>query len=162
MRLLEAGPCEDDRLLAAIEKQSRPGEPLYAGILHVLTHLSFTEAQARRHWERIVEHRRELARRLGRDAGLRVGMLDYFLNVNQELKSPKVVEISIFERTQRRALTDGLTGLFNRAYFTTALRREVQRARRHGLQLSLAILDLDDFKTLNDSRGHSFGDRVLV
>jgi diguanylate cyclase (GGDEF)-like protein len=162
LRLLEAGPSEDDELLAAIEKRVRPGQPLYACLLHVLTHLSFTETQARRHWERVVEHRRELSRRLGRDPGLRVAILDYFVNLEQELRSPKVVEISIFERTQRRALTDGLTGLFNRAYFAQALRREVQRARRHALKLSLAMLDLDDFKSLNDSRGHAVGDRVLV
>ena len=162
LRLLEAGPREDDELLAAIEKRVKPGQPLYSCLLHVLTHLSFTEAQARRHWERIVEHRRELGRRLGRDAGLRVAILDYFVNREQELRSPKVVEISIFERTQRRAMTDGLTGLFNRAYFAQALRREVQRARRHALKLSLAMLDLDDFKALNDSRGHAVGDRVLV
>ncbi len=162
LRLLETGPSEDDELLAAIEKRTKPGQPLYSCLLHVLTHLSFTEAQARRHWERIVEHRGALTRKLGRDAGLRVAILDYFVNREQELKSPKMVEISIFERTQRRAMTDGLTGLFNRAYFTQALRREVQRARRHALKLSVAMLDLDDFKALNDSRGHAFGDRVLV
>ena len=162
LRLLEAGTGDDEALLAAVEKRSRPGQPLYSCLIHVLTHLSFTEAQARRHWERIVEHRRSLARTLGRDLGLRVAVLDYFLNVTQELKNPKVVEISTFERTQKRALTDGLTGLFNRAYFETELRREVQRARRQALKLSLVMLDLDDFKALNDSRGHAAGDRVLI
>lgn len=62
LRLLETGPSEDDELLAAIEKRIKPGQPLYSCLLHVLTHLSFTEAQARRHWERVVEHRRALAR----------------------------------------------------------------------------------------------------
>jgi diguanylate cyclase (GGDEF)-like protein len=162
LRLLAAGPHEDDALLAEIEARRRPGQPLYSSLLHLLTHLTFTEAQARKHWDGIAAHRRELVGALGRDPGLRVAMLDYFVNKSHELKSPKVVEISIFERTERRALTDALTGLFNRAYFLQALRREVYRARRHGLKVSLVLLDLDDFKRLNDTRGHLAGDRVLV
>ena len=67
--------------------------------------------------------------------GLRVALLDYFVNLNRELKNPKVIEIAIYERTERSALTDGLTGLFNHAYFLQALRREMQRCKRHGLKL---------------------------
>jgi hypothetical protein len=59
-------------------------------------------------------------------------------------------------------VTDGLTGLFNHAYFIQALRREVLRARRHDLKLSLAMFDLDDFKQVNDTRGQPEGDRILM
>lgn len=162
LRLLESEPPEDDRLLAAIERRRRPGEPLYSSVLYILTHLSFTEPRAARHWARIVEHRARTREALGRDVGLRVAILDYFLNVNRELRNPKVIEISIYQRTERSALTDGLTGLFNHAYFVHALRREVLRARRHGLMVSLALFDLDDFKRLNDTKGHVAGDRTLV
>ena len=161
LKLLEASPHEDEALLAGIERLGRSGRPLYSTVLHVLTHLSFTEPQARRHWERILEHRREVGARLGRDPGLRVAILDYFVNVNHELKSPKVVEIAIFERTERRALTDGLTGLFNRAYFTQALRREMQRARRHHKGMAFLMIDIDHFKHINDTYGHLQGDTVL-
>ncbi len=44
-------------------------------------------------------------------------ILDYFVNVNRELHNPKVIELSIYERTERSALTDGLTGLYNHAFF---------------------------------------------
>jgi diguanylate cyclase (GGDEF)-like protein len=161
LRLLESG-TDEDRVLAEAEKRARPGQPLFSSLVYVLAHLTFAEGQARRHWQRIVEHRAQLTASLGRDVGMRVAMLDYFVNVTRELKSPKVIEISIFERTQRRALTDGLTGLFNRTYFQHALRRELNRARRHGLELSVVMLDLDDFKRINDSRGHAAGDRALV
>jgi diguanylate cyclase (GGDEF)-like protein len=93
---------------------------------------------------------------------LRVALLDYFVNVNKELKNPKVIEISIYERTERSAITDGLTGLYNHAHFLQTLRRELQRARRHGLKVSLVMFDLDNFKRVNDRRGHLEGDRVLM
>ena len=58
--------------------------------------------------------------------------------------------------------TDPLTGLANRRAFTARLEGEAERARRYGHLLTLAIMDLDDFKAINDSHGHQIGDRVLA
>jgi diguanylate cyclase (GGDEF)-like protein len=162
LKLLEGRPVREDRLLQQLEKRKQAGYPLYSSIIDILAHLSFPEAEAERHWRRILAHRKILRQKLGREAGLRVALLDYFQNVDRELRSPMVIELSIYERTERSAVTDGLTGLFNHAYLKDALRREVQRARRHRLKLSLVLFDLDDFKRLNDTHGHVAGDRVLV
>jgi diguanylate cyclase (GGDEF)-like protein len=62
---------------------------------------------------------------------------------------------------ERLALTDSLTGLSNRWAGERALEREVARSRRTASPLSLAMLDLDHFKQINDKYGHSTGDRVL-
>jgi diguanylate cyclase (GGDEF)-like protein len=62
---------------------------------------------------------------------------------------------------ERLALTDPLTGLSNRRAGERALDREAARARRTGSPFSLALLDLDNFKDINDSQGHAVGDDVL-
>jgi diguanylate cyclase (GGDEF)-like protein len=59
------------------------------------------------------------------------------------------------------AMVDGLTGLFVRRYFDARLDEEIERARRYRTPFAVAMLDLDDFKRLNDDHGHLVGDRVL-
>ncbi len=66
-------------------------------------------------------------------------------------------------RAQRNAaITDGLTGLRSRRFFEQALRTETTRAGRTGHPMSMLLLDIDHFKTVNDTYGHDGGDRVLV
>ncbi|MBJ7471278.1 MAG: GGDEF domain-containing protein, partial [Solirubrobacteraceae bacterium] len=67
--------------------------------------------------------------------------------------------ISDLERT---ASTDGLTGLPNRRSWNASFVTEVERARRSGQPLSIAIFDLDRFKAINDCLGHAEGDRALI
>jgi diguanylate cyclase (GGDEF)-like protein len=65
-------------------------------------------------------------------------------------------------RIQELAERDDLTGLFNRRYVTEALQQLKSRADRRTESFSLCIVDLDDFKSVNDRYGHAAGDRVLV
>ena len=61
----------------------------------------------------------------------------------------------------QRAQIDALTGLWNRGYFEQRLQDEVAAAKRYGRAVTLVLVDLDHFKTINDTHGHPFGDRVL-
>jgi len=63
---------------------------------------------------------------------------------------------------ERLAITDPLTGLYNRRFFQSRLGVEIERAKRYGRVLSLVMLDVDNFKEINDQRGHQFGDHVLA
>ncbi len=60
------------------------------------------------------------------------------------------------------SLRDRLTGLYNFAFFSDALRRETERSSRYGGALSLVLFDLDQFKSFNDSHGHEAGNRLLA
>jgi diguanylate cyclase (GGDEF)-like protein/PAS domain S-box-containing protein len=61
-----------------------------------------------------------------------------------------------------RALHDPLTGLANRELFTERVEAELDRARRQGTRLAVISIDIDDFKTVNDSLGHTAGDELLI
>ena len=67
-----------------------------------------------------------------------------------------------WDRLERQASTDGLTGLANRRTFDARLQSELARAHRYGRDLSLVLLDIDHFKQINDRHGHGAGDRVLT
>jgi diguanylate cyclase (GGDEF)-like protein len=62
---------------------------------------------------------------------------------------------------QRLAITDSLTGLYNRRHFFELADNELQRARRYRRFLSAIMLDIDHFKQVNDTHGHAVGDHVL-
>jgi two-component system cell cycle response regulator len=64
-------------------------------------------------------------------------------------------------RLEELATTDGLTGCFNKRYFNDELKARLQAAQRFGRKLSLIIVDLDHFKTVNDTYGHHTGDVVI-
>ncbi|HTO74110.1 MAG TPA: GGDEF domain-containing protein, partial [Gemmatimonadales bacterium] len=76
-----------------------------------------------------------------------------------------LLAVTIVRRAQRLlylASRDRLTGLFNRGHFDRALATAMATASRDGQPLSLAILDLDEFKRINDQYGHALGDRALI
>lgn len=74
-----------------------------------------------------------------------------------------VTEINQFrQRIEHLAFHDPLTDLPNRALFNDRLQQAISNAKRHGLQLGVFLIDLDHFKTINDTLGHAVGDQLLV
>ncbi len=67
----------------------------------------------------------------------------------------------ILEETYKIAITDGLTGLYNRYYALERLEKEIERSLRENTVFNLIICDLDNFKSINDRYGHNKGDEVL-
>ena len=78
----------------------------------------------------------------------------------------KQIELAItiadlFQAVREEAVTDALTGLYNRRYFEESLNKEVQRAKRQNIPFSVIGIDLDFLKKINDTYGHSYGDLAI-
>lgn len=76
--------------------------------------------------------------------------------------SPDRFEAAYFENAYRMITTDGLTQAYNRRYLFDMTDRELKRLRRTGKPLSLLMVDIDHFKSINDTYGHLAGDEVLI
>lgn len=85
-----------------------------------------------------------------------------FLEVLANLAALAIENARLHDNLKSLAVTDGLTGLFNRRRFDEQLEREVERTKRYNRPLSLVMIDLDYFKHYNDVNGHPAGDRVLI
>ncbi len=70
--------------------------------------------------------------------------------------------VLLHQEAQRLSLTDPMTGLWNYRYLTLALGHEIERASRFDRCLAVLMLDLDNFKSINDQHGHQVGDAVLI
>lgn len=80
---------------------------------------------------------------------------------NQHLRQQLEQIQELQARLREEAIRDPLTGLYNRRYLEETLRRELSRAAREHYPVSLVMIDLDNFKTFNDTYGHEAGDRML-
>jgi diguanylate cyclase (GGDEF)-like protein len=113
----------------------------------------------------------ELTGRLRRPAGHLLVLRDVTENRQAEralaaANAALRVQLETIERLrwelQEQAIRDSLTGLYNRRYLDEVLARELARAARENYPVSIALLDVDHFKGLNDSHGHATGDRMLT
>jgi diguanylate cyclase (GGDEF)-like protein len=127
---------------------------------HTTTRLDLRESQSLQLWEEMLTRRRELSERIGRPISLKTVLMDV-LSTAGMIRVPVVLEYDEFKKLQVNAVTDPLTGLYNRRLFAESFEKELNRARRYGLPLGIVILDLHRFKEVNDKYGHPRGDEVL-
>ncbi|MBK5276319.1 MAG: diguanylate cyclase [Desulfuromonadales bacterium] len=83
----------------------------------------------------------------------------------QDVTERRTAELALKESEHRHrelSITDGLTGLYNHRYFFGRIKDEIERFNRYGSQLSMILLDVDNFKSFNDNYGHMNGDLVLA
>lgn len=151
-----------DQLERLYEESSKTDrEIFYSTLLFLLTHLEFSENEARLHWAKVRERFTHIRTAMNRDISMRVALIDYFTTDYKILKNPIVIEIFLYEITEKQAMVDELTGLYNFRHFQRALQAEYKRAIRYRQKFSIVFMDLDNLKSVNDKCGHLEGDDVL-
>jgi diguanylate cyclase (GGDEF)-like protein len=98
--------------------------------------------------------------------GLDLGAIDYVAKPFDPVELRARVRSAyrtkyLMDLLEEKAQVDGLTGLNNRAFFDTRIAEEIERARRYNKPLAIVLSDVDKFKSVNDTYGHTFGDTVL-
>jgi len=128
--------------------------------IRAITHLDLRENQCIQLWDEMLTRRRELSESMGRQVALKTALMDVLTSAGL-FRVPIVLEYDELKTLQLNAVTDPLTGLYNRRLFGESFEKELNRSRRYGSQLGLVILDLHRFKEVNDKYGHPRGDEVL-
>jgi diguanylate cyclase (GGDEF)-like protein len=128
--------------------------------LRAIAHVDLRESESVQIWEDMLSRRRELSNLVGRQVSLKTALTDVLSSAGL-LRVPILIEYDELKKLELNAVTDPLTGLYNRRLFAETFEKELNRARRYTQPLGLVTLDLHRFKEVNDKHGHPRGDDVL-
>jgi diguanylate cyclase (GGDEF)-like protein len=147
--------------LEAIARNGQRGEILRQ-LLADWTGIPFEADEALERWSDIEKLYPGLRDKLGSPLGLQTVLLHHLHSQKGMLKEPRLVSGADLAVLRVNAITDPLTGLYNRRFLLEHLGREISRAERSESIVSVVLMDLKGFKSINDRLGHPVGDSVLV
>jgi len=146
--------------LSTLARNGERGEVLRQ-LLAEWTGIPFEAQEALERWAEIERLIPGLREKVGAPLGLQTVLLHHFHSRKGLMKEPRLVSEADLAVLRVNAITDPLTGLYNRRFLIDHLTREISRAERSGGILAVGMMDLKGFKSINDRFGHAIGDRVL-
>ncbi len=143
-----------------IELRSSQPNP-FGMLLQKLTGKALSSREAIIHWRHILENKKGMEQKLGRTVGIQIAAMDYFAQQNaaqevlfKTLEKPVEKTVSKPEEWIERVYTPG--------YHLEKLKEEILRSKRYKHALSAILLDIDEFRRINDLLTHKMGDQVLT
>jgi diguanylate cyclase (GGDEF)-like protein len=144
------------------ELQGGRGAAFFSDLIYAVCHHYFAPEISEGIWSAVLAHKYALSEKLERNVRITVATLDYLSNITGEMRSITLMSEARVAQIVNLSMRDGLTGLFNHSTCYELLEMEVRNHQRYGMGLGLIMLDIDDFKSVNDRWGHQEGDRILV
>lgn len=152
---------EDERKVNEIKDKLK--NKFYTFLLYTITHeIAGDEKKAQIIIEKIIEHKWNLSIALKRNIGIHVAALDFLKNISPQLNMPTIISEDKILTLAKAAVHDKLTQTFDRILLLNDLGKEIDRAKRYNSFFSVLMIDIDDFKSVNDNYGHPFGDIVIM
>jgi len=152
---------DDERALIDDMQKTRGGH-FFCDLLYAIAHHHFPPEMAQDLWDQILQHKYAMSAIMKRNLRIGVACMDYLSNLTSALPSATVIAEDRMAAIVRLSLCDSLTGLFNHASCYHRLDRELQRYAGNGVPVSLMMIDIDNFKEINDQHGHQEGDKILA
>ncbi|HZI67837.1 MAG TPA: GGDEF domain-containing protein [Thermoanaerobaculia bacterium] len=159
-RQRDFSPSRFEKAFSALQPEEK--EEVLARLLTEWTGLPVATRKYEAWWDEVGAVAAKLRRSLGAPVSLQTAILHYFHSVAGLLPEPRIVAEKDLSVLRVNAITDPLTGLYNRRFLMDHLNREIARAERNDGIVSIVLLDLKGFKAVNDHFGHPMGDTVLV
>ncbi|MFT5727084.1 MAG: diguanylate cyclase (GGDEF)-like protein [Desulforhopalus sp.] len=159
---LKSNSQSDDVFLNKVEELSQQiGPVVLQNTFNLFSGLDFPLMDCNKHWNKLLVHRQEMTRKLQRPINITTVLCDYLQSTPNYLDNPRIIESANYEDILQKSHFDKLTGLYNRCYFDEAYNQQIALAKRYQEDFTVLFLDIDNFKTVNDTHGHKVGDNVL-
>ncbi|MGM0442296.1 MAG: GGDEF domain-containing protein [Elusimicrobiota bacterium] len=154
------GTSAQKKKLASLKKNLK--DKFYKEVIFFLTHIEMkNEKKARKFFKDIVKHKKSMEKKLDRHFSIEVAALDYLKDIKNVINRPAIIEEDKIEALTDFALKDGFTKLYDKKILFHDLKQEIEKAKRYDSVFSVAMLDLDNLKVINDTYGHKAGDKAI-
>ena len=150
-----------DLLTDTLDNLERPARGQFLQrFFRSIASVDLTEIQSLDYWDQALARKREFSENVGKRVALQAALVDVLSSASL-LRLPIVMEYDELRKLQISAVTDPLTGLYNRRFFDDYFEKELNRSNRYSHRLALVVFDLHRFKEVNDRHGHQRGDALL-